>query len=102
MWEYASGTVAAMVGAVTCDCRASLASYVLGYRLLAIGLAGLCGVLIYTITAYRSPQLAPAALLAWLWNPLLLTATAMKSWAKLSSGLWPISGRAKSSSNSSP
>ena len=33
--------------------------------------------LIYTITAYRSPQLAPAALLAWLWNPLLLTATAI-------------------------
>ena len=77
LWEYASGAVAAMVGAVACDCPASLASYVLGYRLLAIGLAGLCGVLIYTITAYRSPQLAPAALLAWLWNPLLLTATAI-------------------------
>ena len=77
LWEYASGTVAAMVGAVACNCPASLASYVLGYRLLAIGLAGLCGVLIYTITAYRSPQLAPAALLAWLWNPLLLTATAI-------------------------
>jgi hypothetical protein len=77
LWEYASGTVAAMVGAVTCDCPVSLASYVLGYRLLAIGLAGLCGVLIYTITAYRAPQLAPAALLAWLWNPLVLTATAI-------------------------
>lgn len=77
LWEYASGTVAALVGAVSCDCTASLASYVQGYRLLAIGLAGFCGVLIYTITAYRSPQLAPAALLAWLWNPLLLTATAV-------------------------
>ena len=77
LWEYASGAVAAMVGVVTCDCPASLTSYVLGYRLLAIGLAGLGGVLIYIITTYRSPQLAPAALLAWLWNPLLLTATAI-------------------------
>jgi hypothetical protein len=77
LWEYASGTVAAIIGAVACNCPASLPSYVLGYRLLAIGLAGFCGVLIYTITAYRSLQLAPAALLAWLWNPLLLTATAV-------------------------
>jgi hypothetical protein len=77
LWEYASGIVAAVTGAVACDCPASLASYVLGYRLLAIGLAGTCGVLIYSITAYRSPQLAPVALLAWLWNPLLLTATAI-------------------------
>jgi Gpi18-like mannosyltransferase len=77
LWEYASRTVAAIVGALACDCSASLASYVLGYRLLAIGLAGLCGALIYTISAYRSPQLAPAALLAWLWNPLLIIATAI-------------------------
>jgi hypothetical protein len=77
LWEYASGAVTAMVSAVACDCPASLASYVLGYRLLAIGLAGVCGALIYTITAYRSPQHAPAALLAWLWNPLLITATAV-------------------------
>lgn len=77
LWEYTSGTVAAIVGAVACDCRASLASYVLGYRLLAIGLAGICGLLIYAIAAYRSPHHAPAALLAWLWNPLLLTATAI-------------------------
>ena len=77
LWEYASGTVAAIVGAGACDCPASLPNYVLGYRLLAIGLAGLCGLLIYTITAYRSPHHAPAALLAWLWNPLLLTATAI-------------------------
>ena len=77
LWEYASGAVAAIVGALPCACAVSLASYVLGYRLFALGLAGLCGVLIYTITAYRSPQLAPAALLAWLWNPLLLTATAI-------------------------
>jgi hypothetical protein len=34
-------------------------------------------VLIYAITADRSPHQAPAALLAWLWNPLLLTATAL-------------------------
>jgi ALG3 protein len=77
LWEYASGAVAAIVGAVACACPASLAIYVLGYRLLAIGLAGFCGVLIYTITAYRSPYHASAALLAWLWNPLVLTATAV-------------------------
>ena len=77
LWEYASSAVAAIVGAVACDCSASVTHYVLGYRLLAIGLAGFCGVLIYTITAYRSPHHAPAALLAWLWNPLLLTATAL-------------------------
>jgi hypothetical protein len=77
LWEYLSGAVAAMVGALSCGCPASLANYVLGYRLLAIGLAGLCGVLIYAITTYRSPHLAPAALLAWLWNPLLLTSTAI-------------------------
>jgi hypothetical protein len=77
LWEYASGAVAAMAGAVACDCPVSLASYVLAYRLLAIGLAGLCGVLIYTITACRSPRHAAAALLAWLWNPLVLTATAI-------------------------
>src|SRR5688572_12976742 len=35
LWEYASRTVAAIVGALACDCPASLASYVLGYRLLA-------------------------------------------------------------------
>jgi hypothetical protein len=77
LWEYASGSVAALVGAVSCDCPASLASYILGYRLLAIGLAGLCGALIYAITWRRSPHLAAAALLGWLWNPLLLTATAI-------------------------
>ncbi len=77
LWEYASGAVAAIVGAEACDCTASLASYVLGYRLLAIGLAGICGVLIYTISAYRSPRHASTALLAWLWNPLLITTTAV-------------------------
>jgi hypothetical protein len=77
LWEYASASVAAVVGAVSCNCPASLASYILGYRLLAIGLAGLCGALIHAITWHRSPRAAPAALLAWLWNPLLLTATAI-------------------------
>jgi hypothetical protein len=77
LWEYASGSVAALVGAVSCDCPASLATYILGYRLLAIGLAGLCGVLIYAITWRRAPRLAVAALLGWLWNPLMLTATAI-------------------------
>jgi ALG3 protein len=77
LWEYASGSIAALVGAISCDCPASLANYILGYRLLAISLAGLCGILIYAITWRRSPQLAMAALLGWLWNPLLLTTTAI-------------------------
>jgi hypothetical protein len=77
LWEYASGSVAAVVGAISCDCPASLANYILGYRLFAIGLAGFCGVLIYAITWDRDPRQAPAALLAWLWNPLLISATAL-------------------------
>jgi hypothetical protein len=77
LWEYASGAVAAIVGSVSCDCPESLANYILGYRLLAIGLAGLCGWLIYAISSRRSQRHAAAALLAWLWNPLLLTATAI-------------------------
>jgi hypothetical protein len=77
LWEYASGSVAAIVGSISCDCPASLANYILGYRLLAIGLAGLCGSLIYLITQSSSTPYAAAALLAWLWNPLLITATAI-------------------------
>ena len=75
LWEYASGSVAALVGLVAP--AASLAAYIVAYRLLAIGLAGLCGRLIYVIVRHHSAQLAPTALLAWLWNPLLLTATAI-------------------------
>ncbi len=77
LWEYASEAVAAIVSLVSCDCPASLATYIVGYRLLAIALAGLGGWLIYAITWHRAPRHTMAALLAWLWNPLLLTATAI-------------------------
>lgn len=77
IWEYASGAVAALVGALSVAGATSLSAYILGYRLLAIGVAGLCGALIYLIVRRQSPQRAAAALLAWLWNPLLLTASAI-------------------------
>jgi hypothetical protein len=93
LWEYASGAVAAATratlqalgrwdaGAVHCPqgeatCFALL-NYVLGYRVLAVALAGLCGWLIYVSVRREDPHLAVAALLAWLWNPLLLVASAV-------------------------
>ncbi len=88
LWEYASGAVAATTRAVLqgagkwntipVQCPESAAScfmllsYVLAYRILAVALVALCGWLIY-ILAERSP----AALLAWLWNPLLLVSSAV-------------------------
>ena len=93
LWEGASGAVAASThallvatgrwydGAAQCpDSAAScfmLTSYVLAYRSLAVLLAGLCGWLIYALTARQSPPLARAALLVWLWNPLLLVSSAV-------------------------
>ena len=92
LWEYASGATAVAVRAVlqasggwlggTADCPASaaacqvLAAYVLGYRLLATLLAGACGWLIYGLVRGQNPALALAALVVWLWNPLLLVASA--------------------------
>jgi hypothetical protein len=78
LWEYASWAVAALVGQVqrVADTNA-LVAYITGYRLLAIGLAGLCAVPIVLIVRYRHPEQVPAALVAWLWNPLLLTASAV-------------------------
>jgi hypothetical protein len=55
----------------------ALAAYITGYRLLAIGVGGLCGLLVSSIARRHAAPLAPAALLAWLWNPLLLTASAV-------------------------
>jgi hypothetical protein len=59
------------------EATVALAAYITGYRLLAVGVSGLCGVLIYRIVQRHAAALAPAALLAWLWNPLLLTASAV-------------------------
>jgi hypothetical protein len=53
-----------------------LAGYVWGYRLLAVVLTGLCGGLVYRMVRRTAPEQAPAALLVWLWNPLLLIAGA--------------------------
>jgi len=74
LWEYASGATAWLVGA---SGPATLSRYIIGYRLLAIGLSGMCAVLIWQIVRRSSPQDAPAAVLAWLWNPLVLNSTAL-------------------------
>jgi len=76
LWEYASATVAWAVHNLAGRAD-SLAAYVIGYRLMAIGLAGLCGAVIAAIAYWSTPQHVSAALLAWLWNPLLLTTTAI-------------------------
>jgi hypothetical protein len=76
LWEYASGAVAWVVHYVFGRADSHVA-YVVGYRLLAVLLTGLCGLLIALIVRRSAPQLVPAALLAWLWNPLLLIATAI-------------------------
>ncbi len=76
LWEYASGAVAWAVHTLfsRTDC---LIAYVVGYRLLAIVLTGLCALLIAMIVRRSAPQLVPAALLAWLWNPLILITSAI-------------------------
>jgi hypothetical protein len=81
LWEYGSWGVAWVVGRAlpqpVGETTGALAAYITGYRLLAIGMGGLCGLLISSIVRRYAPPLAPAALLAWLWNPLLLTASAV-------------------------
>jgi hypothetical protein len=76
LWEYASGAVAWVVHHLFGRAD-SLTAYILGYRLMAIMLAGACGALIATIVRRHAPQQVPAALLMWLWNPLLLVTTAI-------------------------
>lgn len=93
VWEYASGGVAVLVrtwlqaterwgsGLPSCpqleaSCR-MLLTYVTGYRLLAIVMAGVCGWLIHAIVRRNRPEQADTALLIWLWNPLLLIAAAV-------------------------
>jgi hypothetical protein len=92
LWEYASGGAALAARSLAqatgrwvgepapCPPSAAacelLAIYVLAYRLMATALAGVCGWLIYGLVRRETPDLAPAALVAWLWNPLLLLASA--------------------------
>lgn len=81
LWEYASWGVAWAVGRSlpqpVGETAGTLAAYITGYRLLAIGVSGLCGLLVSSIARRYAAPLAPAALLAWLWNPLLLIASAV-------------------------
>jgi hypothetical protein len=93
LWEYASATTAlsARAGLVLLghwyaavpSCPRSTASctmllgYVLAYRLLAVTLGAICGWLIYMLVKATAPKLALAALLAWMWNPLALIASAV-------------------------
>lgn len=74
LWEGPSGMIARAVGALS---PATLPDYILGYRLLAIAMAGLCGGLIFVIVRRAAPRLAGVALATWLWNPLLLISTAL-------------------------
>jgi ALG3 protein len=76
LWEYASGAVAWSVHRLA-GRTDSLIAYILGYRALALALAGVCGVLVAAIVGRYAPPLVPVALLAWLWNPLLLITTAV-------------------------
>ncbi|MDQ3248614.1 MAG: hypothetical protein M3Q45_05330, partial [Chloroflexota bacterium] len=93
LWEYVSAATAKTVrmtlewtdtfaeqlpscpqSAVACQ---TLAAYLTGYRLLAILLTGISGLLLYGIVGATQPALGPLALATWLWNPLLLIATAL-------------------------
>ncbi|MBK8048039.1 MAG: hypothetical protein IPK16_13440 [Anaerolineales bacterium] len=92
LWEYASGLVAATTRGVlqltgqwpvgSPDCPAApvacevLAAYVIHYRVMATMLALMSGGILFAIVHRETPVLAPATLLVWLWNPLLLLATA--------------------------
>jgi hypothetical protein len=93
LWEYASGATAAAAKAALsaagqwytgpgqcpdapASCRVLLVT-VLSYRIFAVAMAGVCGWLIYLLVRRDDSRHAPAALLAWLWNPLLLVASAV-------------------------
>lgn len=93
VWEMASAATAAITretlkaadlwvdGGGACPqsslaCR-NLVGYVLAYRLLAVGLVGLSAWLVVDMVRRNRRQLAAAALVAWLWSPLLLVSTAV-------------------------
>lgn len=93
LWEYANGATAVTVRTVltgvgafheavpscpesAASCR-TLAAYITGYRLLALLLTGGSALLLYGMVWAIQPTAAPLALATWLWNPLLLIATAL-------------------------
>lgn len=93
VWEYASAGVSWGVKQValpaellvkinqTCAIQPAVCTlvtkYITTYRLLAIGLTGIGGALIYAIVERRASHLALAALAIWLWNPLVIVSTAI-------------------------
>ncbi|OGO33353.1 MAG: hypothetical protein A2Z16_10570 [Chloroflexi bacterium RBG_16_54_18] len=93
IWETSSAVIALSVRQVTSwlgwwddsfpvcpkspeSCRL-LTVYITSYRLFAISLTGLSGWLIASIVRSSQAALIPLALVAWLWNPLTLIATAV-------------------------
>ena len=66
LWMWISGLVVATVG------RQSLALNLLGFKAVAIAAYLVQGLVIYTLLRRRDPDLAPAGLLFFAWNPLLL------------------------------
>ncbi len=54
-----------------------LMMYLAGYRLLAVGLTGLSGVLIWSMVSRYRPSLATLALAGWLLNPVTLISSAI-------------------------
>ncbi len=115
VWEYASGGVSWLVQqglrwqgawtptAPTCPASerscAILAAYVTGYRLLAILLAGVAGFFLYWLMRGEEPARSLAALVYWLWNPMVILATALGAHndalmlALLAGGLLCLQGR---------
>jgi hypothetical protein len=93
LWEGFSAVVSAAVHLVTSwfgwwnknapACPGSMEScklliaYITGYRLLATCLTGLSAWLIASITKRSNPKYVPMALVAFLWCPLVLIATAL-------------------------
>ncbi len=93
LWEMTSAGVAVVVRFVLkasdlwtttqISCPRSPASckmlsvYLVSYRLLAITLTGVSAWLIMSMVRRNRPNLATAALAAWLWSPMLLITTAI-------------------------
>lgn len=92
LWEYTSAATAKTVRltleglgafAPQHNCPGSLAGcqmlmgYITGYRLLALLLTALSAGLLSAIVHAINPATVPSALVIWLWNPLLLMATAV-------------------------
>ncbi len=74
LWEYPSALVARLVGLRHTP---TLADYIIGYRLLAITLTTISAGILSSIMARRDRRQIPAALVAWLWNPVLVISVAV-------------------------